>query len=311
MEKKTFKVIGNYLLRKAFIVTLQLEGWTGVGGSTDSSIEENRNVGIYPYNGTGKEYYAMTDNIQPADTTYELPVDWDDALQAFRDWTVPVPVEPTWKIEAFNQKEGIWYRAKDNTYTTAGKAERTGSYELSRMLDGSGATVKNGTLIIQSVKATSESPTISISDWIVAECTHMGTTPMQVEGFVVNDRNNLLIKTRQFRKHGIGVENCKKVDAPVEKKQEPVAKVGEYVIHKEPGMLPDVTVQVDRVCAVSYQYTYPKGYGGEMNISECRKATQKEIDRDWKKEPVDEKVYPLIQVLLTRKQIDKLKEILK
>jgi len=311
----------------------------------------------------------------------------DPITTSLKYLTVPVPVEPTWVIEEFQQEQvSRWYIAPDGKYNMSiYRNDKTGTYTLLDMLSGGGATVKNGMLTIESVRADKNSPVISISDWVVAECTHMGNTPMQVEGFVVNDRNNLLVKTRQFRTHGVNIENCRKVDAPVEKKplfttedgvdiydnrilytildawsneekynstlmsdirytildgteknwhvfssptaaqayidskkqkpavqpeQEQIAKVGEYVIGVEHTTFPDKAVRVTEVIdnGMYYKYLYPDGHSNGCSASWCRIATQQEIDRDWKKE---EKVEPLIQVLLTRKQINKLIEILK
>jgi hypothetical protein len=292
--------------------------------------------------------------------------------------TIPVPVNPTWVVESFicTVDNATKFNRCGGTYASTWTQEQMLGKTVAH---GIARTVADGSLQIYSVRATPNSPVIEIGSWITAECTHMGNTPMQVEGFTVNDRNNLLIKTRQFRTHGISIENCKKVDAPVEKKefrvgdwvyydrkrykngpyqisqmnsngiardqndafrnlndenyrhcypheipadskkqkpvvqpeQEQIAKVGEYVINKENGY-PNKACKVYEVNGTYYRYTYPNGSNNGCNAEWIRKATQQEIDRDWeKKELVDEKVYPLMQVLLTQKQIDKLKEILK
>jgi hypothetical protein len=227
---------------------------------------------------------------------------------------VPVPVEPVWVIEEFVMPDGTpgFNRYKripgKDDYTKGdgkGKLGSTQNHMLNAGEETMYASVKKRNLQIHSVRADKNYPVIAIGDWITAECTHMGNTLMQIEGFVVNDRNNLLVKTRQFRKHGVGIENCRKVDAPVEKKQNPVAKVGEYVIADDHADVPDKAVRVTEVIdyGTYYKYLYPDGHSNGCSVSWCRIATQQEIDRDWKKPVEEEKVEPLIQVLLTSKQM--------
>jgi len=131
---------------------------------------------------------------------------------------VPVPVEPTWVIESFTCTDGNatkFSRDIDGEYASTWTQEQMLGKKVAH---GIARTVADGSLQIYSIKATPDAPVISISDWVIAECTHMGNTPIQVERFMVNDKNNLLIKTKQFRTHGVGIENCKKVGAPTEKK---------------------------------------------------------------------------------------------
>jgi len=133
-----------------------------------------------------------------------------------------VLVKPTWVIESFSTNEtptvAQFWRVNDERYSTEKDwVKGGGQVSLSAMLHD-GSCVDTGEWVIHSVRADKNSPVIAINDWITAEYTHMGNTPMQVEGFAINDKNNLLIKTRQFRTHGVGIENCRKVDAPVEKR---------------------------------------------------------------------------------------------
>jgi hypothetical protein len=232
--------------------------------------------------------------------------------------TVPVPVNPTWVVESFicTVDNATKFNRCGGTYASTWTQEQMLGKTVAH---GIARTVADGSLQIYSIRTTPDSPVIQIGDWITAECTHMGTTPMQIEGFVVNDKNNLLIKTRQFRTHGIGIENCKKVKEPltdlpaVQPEQEQIAKVGEYVIAKDQHMSPDKAVIVTAVPDENderYHYTYPDGKRNGCRAKWIRKATQEEIDCDWKKQK-PEKVEELVQVLLTRKQINKLKEILK
>jgi hypothetical protein len=149
------------------------------------------------------------------------------SIMDIEHWTVPVPVEPTWVIESvLLERSGNTQKVKDGIVMMAAdehepikyyeRNDRRNTNNALLLVTGKGGREKWS---IQSARVNKNSPVISISDWITAECTHMGNTPMQVEGFVVNDRNNLLVKTRQFRTHGVSIENCRKVDAPVEKKQ--------------------------------------------------------------------------------------------
>ena len=133
-------------------------------------------------------------------------------VEQSKDWELIIPqVEPVWVVERISRGNDMDCILKANDqYVWHNKPDKFGGCTLQHLLE-EGNT-------IHSVRADKQSPVIAIGDYITAECTHMGNTPMQVEGFTINDKNNLLIKTRQFRTHGVSIENCRKVDAPVEKK---------------------------------------------------------------------------------------------
>jgi hypothetical protein len=76
------------------------------------------------------------------------------------------------------------------------------------------------------------------------------------------------------------------IDSKKQQPTEQIAKIGEYVIHKgAPKLYPNKAVKVTEITDNNsrYQYVYADGNESSMAISQCRIATQQEIDRDWKK----------------------------
>jgi hypothetical protein len=172
----------------------------------------------------------------PSEIGYEVEIqpgqlhNWPDIQSSPEYWEFiqePANEEPVWVIEEFRSCDGLhpnasWKLCKNNKYSSEWEYKGTniGTFSLQQMMDDKdgGRCVKLGTARIQSARTTPQSPVIAIGDWIIAECTHMHNIPMQVKGFVINDRNNLFIKTRQFRTHGVNIANCRKVLAPTKKK---------------------------------------------------------------------------------------------
>jgi hypothetical protein len=169
--------------------------------------------------------------------------------------------------------------------------------------------MKEVAVVPYAVRADKNSPVIAIGDWIVNP--NGSPHPTQVTEMVVNENNQLLLKTKAYKNYGISIEKVKKVDAPVKKKpvdskkQEPVAKVGEYVIANERWYVPDEACKVTAVVGKSYKYIYRDGTKNGCDISMCRKATQEEIDRDW-----PQKEEKLIPVMLTQADYNDLKDMI-
>ena len=200
---------------------------------------------------------------------------------------VPVPVEPTWQITKLRNIKKVC-------------EDIGGIWNISVWLQGFG----KGIWEIGTVKATPTSEEITIGDWITAECTHMKDTLIQVEGFMVNDKNNLLIKTKQFRTHGVGIENCKKVGAPTEKKLLFVTEDDINVYRKQHLILYWLETSTGGTGSDDPDSLYNPNTINYKYWASTKKR-QQYIDSS-KKSP--EKPAPLMQVLLTQEQIDLLKE---
>ena len=323
MEKKKRPMVqGTAALKTAFIATLAEMGWKSFSTDMYKWEDSNHTVGIPSSKDDTLDNWYMCTGGMSHDITYHLPEQWHEALKAFINWKQPVLVEPTWVVETFSCTDGSatkFSRDSDgeyaSTWTQNQMLGKTSAHGIAR-------TVVKGSLQIYSVRATPNSPVIEIGSWITAECTHMGNTPIQVEGFMVNDKNNLLIKTREFRTHGVGIENCKKVGAPVEKKV-PLFTTDKELFVTEDGV--EIYNEHQITWAVSDVWNTP----GNRQISEpvpheyCRQwelnkspvwhlfstKTKAQEYMDSKKSP--EKPAPLMQVLLTQKEINKLKELLK
>jgi len=204
--KQTFKVIGHYLLRRAFIETLQLEGWEPAGSGTYNNLIEAHERAIEPAN--TKEYWCGNAEdwvyMHSVGVTYTLPTDWDKALQAFRDWCKPSVEEKTWIITAFIENDNTdvrWKLRVNGLYCQDGYEEYGTYHKLNNLLH-------NSTIHIWSSKATPESEELTIGDWIASN--KRPDMQSQITGFIINEFNNLLAVTSQYKK-GIGLDKCHKV----------------------------------------------------------------------------------------------------
>ena len=233
-------------------------------------------------------------------------------IENTQDWQlITEEKEPEYTILQFERLKSVgtydrWWTLRDNGHYSA---SGDGVCTLNIMMN-IGCSVKDGSFVIHQVRRESDKSIWTVRDkYVSSQAPLLGIRT--IEKFVIDDESIGIRAVEAISADPITTSlKYLTVPVPVEPTEQ-IAKVGEYVIHKDATKLyPNEAVKVDSVSNCSYEYTYPKGYGGKMNISECRIATQQEIDRDWKK-PVEEKVEPLIQVLLTRKQINKLIEILK